>query len=1050
MAIREEFRIDPGDLRKDLQTIEREIEASAKRQTKTISQEGAKAGQEMAAEMVKAFSAERKKRKGKLKEDLALGLIDKREFRRLGREIDREINDKAVGAMKKLERQGKLTTDAHAKLSGAIRTSAVQARRAGEEGARGASRWRRGLSRIKDALFSMKGLVAGVGAFFAGRALAGFFGRSIKVAEEGSQVWSRLKANVENAGVAFAEVRPEIEAAARAVQDSTRFGDEDYAAALAELVSTTGDYAGSLAEMNTVLDFAVAKNVDLATAAKLVGRAMIGDTSTLKRYGVIVQENADAMEVLRSQFAGAAEEEGQKLSGRLARLRNNWADVKQAVGEALLENEGAANATDTLAEALVRLESWIKTNVNQLNRLAAGAINAGGAIGRLATSILDRFDPAGAVAREEIASAMQLRSPEALQERRFALGQRIRGLDTQLPELRQRARLFEGAPKRAAQQRVEEIEAEIQGLQEAIVSIDALMDGLERKEQRLQRSGAGGLGELFVPRRDLQATGALGRAGITLFEGMKTSLPEVRAGLDLVADALERVRQAETAVVLARNQGDPEATAAAVRARAEAEEMLRDRVREVAAAILPLIKDEQLRARVMKELAAALGDVTEEQEAQAESWRDTADVIEGVARGVLSVVDAAGDLSDELRRVLQGVIDIASGVQAIDFGDITSAASLGGLAQLAGGVVSFVGGLFGGGGEEEAERRRQEEEMLRQLRENAQRIRENTRALVDFRTGALSDLTGEERAQMLELGLAIQAQLNQWVTAESIGRALGMTEQEIAAFLEELEQTTGASFFDPDTGHVDPNEYRRALGDFQAKDLGLFDETVLGRVDALTFKWGLMGDAAGTAAERLQEFIDTLAATEEGAAFARRLQEELEDGGPEAARALLRAWAKQLASADPAVRQALFDAGGAFYNLTPDEVEDLLQEGNALLEEMLDGAGGPGETQVQIARSITEFQAVEVVALLEDIGFTLRDQLSELRGIHRVLAGVDSLGSVSAEGAPLPQVVSAGASGPSFDFRGSTFTASAPEAEIDRWVEEWARVMKAKLKGRQG
>ena len=112
---------------------------------------------------------------------------------------------------------------------------------------------------------------------------------------EAERVWKRLEGTLRTVGVEYAAVEGGILASARAMQDATTVGDEEFAETLQELVVVSQDFEGSLKNVNVVADVAAGLQIDLATAARLVGRAMVGETSTLKRYGIIVQEGADAV-----------------------------------------------------------------------------------------------------------------------------------------------------------------------------------------------------------------------------------------------------------------------------------------------------------------------------------------------------------------------------------------------------------------------------------------------------------------------------------------------------------------------------------------------------------------------------------------------------------------------------------------------------------------------------------------------------------------------------------------------------------------------------------
>lgn len=228
------------------------------------------------------------------------------------------------------------------------------------------SRAERNLSRVGRSMDRLRGLAAKLGvalsvAFVANK-IKNFGKESVRAANESSAIWNRLAGQLKIAGVEFSDVQGEIEGAARALQDATKVGDEDFAAIMTELVGTTNDYAASLKEVETVANLAAAKNISLETAAQLVGRAMVGQTGTLSRYGIIVGENADAMEVLRARFAGMARNEISEVEGKVAQLSNEWGDMQQAIGEAMLAAGNGAGVLDTLIGTVKGLTAWITEN----------------------------------------------------------------------------------------------------------------------------------------------------------------------------------------------------------------------------------------------------------------------------------------------------------------------------------------------------------------------------------------------------------------------------------------------------------------------------------------------------------------------------------------------------------------------------------------------------------------------------------------------------------------------------------------------------------------
>ncbi len=1029
MTVRSTIELDPNPAKREIKEISEAFDTAAKRQTETWKKEGKKAGEQNAQAMKKGLTEKWKAGQARLKDQLSKGLIDRKEFRRQSNVIKEEYNRGVHQAIKKLEKQGRMTRGEYTKLAGSLKSVSRQAKKTGSEGERGMSRWRRTVDRVKKSVFSLKGAFVGIGALAVGHMLKRFFGGSVKIAEEASEIWARLEANVEAAGVSFREVRPEIDAVARSFQNVTRYGDEETAGALSELISTTGDYKGSLRELTTVLDFATAKGIQLKTAAQLVGRAMIGDTSTLKRYGVIVEEGADAMEVLREQFRGAAEVDGAKWSGRLQRLRNEWSDVRQAVGEAVLGNDEAAESMGGLAEKLMDLEQWVRANESALQDMVTGIVDATAKVGELAAAIARALSPAAAVAGPEI--------------------QAIKSLGDDLEALKAKAQELVQARAEAVRASQEDLTFGFFDTAESIHAKEAVIPGLDRAiqyiNQRIQAlhaaaEGAGaGAGAPGIPIPDIQ-TGELRQSLEELrtlgAEFIEQTAEPVTAFVQDLSTAVSAVAEAEARLQAVRMTGGDETEATQRLAAAKAE--LRDKLEAWAEAALNSGVQGETLVWVMERLKAvaeeagiALDDMDVEEAGK--DWEDWAETVEGLARGVLSVADAMGVLDDETRQALQGVIDIASGVQSIASGNL-----IGGIAQLAGGAIGFLSGAFGGGDEEERKARLNQIRAMSDLR----------KALKDLEDAILSGMTGREKQAIAEAGEAVLGRMGYkrdgTVTRPAIS---GLSDEELDR-LRQLQEETGIEFLDFEKDYIHLPALAKALAAFKGMDLEAFPDTLEGQLEALAWKWGLLGEAAGTAAERFEELLEALEGIEGAEPFAEAIRAALAEGGPEAANALIDDLASRIAAGD----ESLFAEGGMFFGMSPEEVAALLEEGNTLIEEWIDSQGGGGASRsVQIGRSITEIQAAEVVAWLQDIAYTLREMLGLMQIGKDLSASTAALGAVVASSpmggqAPAKVISSFGGRTIELDFRGARFAPALDDEDI-AFIQ--AKLGEALLRARQ-
>lgn len=229
-------------------------------------------------------------------------------------------------------------------------------------------------SNLRDVEGSMKRL--GRTALKLGGALAAAFAlnkirqfgvEAVKAAAESDEIWNRLAGTVEKTGRSFEEVEGDIRTLARGMQDVTTVGDEDFAQILQSLITVTSDYEKSLENVGLAADIAAATGLDQARAAQYLGRIMNGETTALKRYGVELDETRDSLDQLRERFGGLAENEAKSLAGQTAQLKNEWGDLKQAVGFALIDMAAGGSILTTLRDKVKDLAIWIDENRGRIS-----------------------------------------------------------------------------------------------------------------------------------------------------------------------------------------------------------------------------------------------------------------------------------------------------------------------------------------------------------------------------------------------------------------------------------------------------------------------------------------------------------------------------------------------------------------------------------------------------------------------------------------------------------------------------------------------------------
>ena len=228
-------------------------------------------------------------------------------------------------------------------------------------------------------------------AAFAGFSLGKLFKDSIAQAAEAERGLLRLQKAVENTGGNFRQLKPDIDAVIAGLERTTTFKDDELVEGLEALTLTSGDAKGAINALGLAADIARAKKLSLADAATLVGKVMAGETGMLKRYGIVLDENADAMEELQKRFRGFAETDGKTFLGTVERVRNAWEKFQQALGRAILSGDTVEGFLGGIIEKLAEAEKWLVRN-------EAAVANVVSALTALATFLTGTFESAVKVA----------------------------------------------------------------------------------------------------------------------------------------------------------------------------------------------------------------------------------------------------------------------------------------------------------------------------------------------------------------------------------------------------------------------------------------------------------------------------------------------------------------------------------------------------------------------------------------------------------------------------------------------------------------------------
>lgn len=175
---------------------------------------------------------------------------------------------------------------------------------------------------------------------------------SLKESADSARILKQTQTNVENAGFAWEEYADKIKQASEASLQ-LGFDDDTAGESLSKLLLVTKDYNQALALHNLAMDIARNKNIGLEEATKAVTMVTQGNNRALKELGINLSDSAsiaDQLAEAQDRVKGSALGFAETSAGKLAIVQQQWANIKQEVGDQLMPimNELFANIQDNL------------------------------------------------------------------------------------------------------------------------------------------------------------------------------------------------------------------------------------------------------------------------------------------------------------------------------------------------------------------------------------------------------------------------------------------------------------------------------------------------------------------------------------------------------------------------------------------------------------------------------------------------------------------------------------------------------------------------------
>lgn len=201
-----------------------------------------------------------------------------------------------------------------------------------------------GVKRAAEATESLESTVgrvgkAIVGAFSVHQVLE--FGRvTTQAFGEQESALRKLEAALLAQGMLTPVVSQQYKDLAAQFQQTTVFSD-DLVTEMQALLVQVGNVMPNQMEgaLEAATNLAAGLGIDLRTATMLVGKAFEGETGTLKRYGIVIDETklkaggtAVVLEAINQKFGGQAQAQIQTYNGKLAQFNNTLNDSQEDIG----------------------------------------------------------------------------------------------------------------------------------------------------------------------------------------------------------------------------------------------------------------------------------------------------------------------------------------------------------------------------------------------------------------------------------------------------------------------------------------------------------------------------------------------------------------------------------------------------------------------------------------------------------------------------------------------------------------------------------------------
>jgi hypothetical protein len=213
-------------------------------------------------------------------------------------------------------------------------------------------------------------------------ALTTEIGFAVAAYKESEKSVNQLTTALQNQGVYSKQTLNSYQDISESLMELTGVSDEAITNAQVTIQAYLGQTKVTEDLTLAVMNLAAAKKMDLASAAEIVGKAIDGNTTMLKRYGLEIADNltknerlAAIIDVINGKWRDQAKAAAEGL-GTLSRLRQIFDNLQEVIGSKF------APMITKASEALISFIKYVKDN-EQLMNLVASFLAAGVAVSGL-------------------------------------------------------------------------------------------------------------------------------------------------------------------------------------------------------------------------------------------------------------------------------------------------------------------------------------------------------------------------------------------------------------------------------------------------------------------------------------------------------------------------------------------------------------------------------------------------------------------------------------------------------------------------------------------